>query len=392
MNKPQKFLTFALVMLIVAILFAWFEMIIWATGFALGSGTLILWQIIENKQSNDQLDLTPQPKSNDVQQSSSSVISKLISMAETEVVFANEELDKIVGIISDAAQNLTGNFTDLQGESVSQKELVDQLVTKLAMLVDDEQGLSDRTTDYTKRSNDIYQRMLSSVETIKSSCEALESEFVGVSEQMKGINKTLSDLNSITDQTNLLALNAAIEAARAGDVGRGFAVVADEVRALSKRSQDFNLQIGDQINAIRGAVDGVSGKIHDLSQLDLSQSLNDREVVDGMWKNMVEVISQASSNSENINQIAESISRHVNSGVVSLQFEDMAQQLMGHLKNRLTILKNFTQQAKEIIFDNKCEKRIIELEQLLDKKMVNLEELKSSVSQNNMDEGGVDLF
>jgi len=234
--------------------------------------------------------------------------------------------------------------------------------------------------------------MLDSIETIKSSCEALEKEFVGVSEEMVNIHKTLGDLNSITDQTNLLALNAAIEAARAGDVGRGFAVVADEVRALSRRSQTFNLEIAEQVNKIRKSVDGVSHKIHDLSQLDLSQSIQDREVIDGMWNGMQDIVSQASTDSEDINQIAESIGQHVQSGVVSLQFEDMAQQLMNHLKNRLTILKSFTLQAKEMVESGLNEDRVLQLDQLVNKKISKLEALHNSVDQTSMSEGEVSLF
>jgi methyl-accepting chemotaxis protein len=111
-----------------------------------------------------------------------------------------------------------------------------------------------------------------------------------------------------------------------------------------------------------------------------------------MWRGMQTIISQASTDSEDINQIAESIGQHVQSGVVSLQFEDMAQQLMSHLKNRLTILKSFTLQAKEMVDDGLNEERVAQLDQLVNRKISKLESLHNSVNQVNMNEGGVDLF
>ena len=320
------------------------------------------------------------------------ILSQIISMAEAEFILANDELEKIAALLSHAGESLAGNFTGLHGESVSQKEMVEELVNKLAELVHDEQDITNKTSDYSKKSHEIYQRMLNSVDTIKTSCDALESEFVSVSEQMNSIHKTLDDLNSITEQTNLLALNAAIEAARAGDVGRGFAVVADEVRALSQRSQTFNSEIADQINSIKNAVNGVSSKIHELSDLDLSKSLEDREEIDRMWSSMHEIVEQASTDSEDINRIAESIGQHIQSGVMSLQFEDMAQQLMSHLKNRLRILKSFTQQAKEMVEEGLDDNRIADLGRLIQKKIDKLENLHNSVSQRNMNSGSVDLF
>ena len=341
-------------------------------------------------QTSDEIALQTDPLNRE--DSQSVVISQIISMAEAEFILANDELEKIAAIVSQAGSSLAGNFTGLQGESFNQKELVEELVSKLQVLLNNEHDISSQTDKFSKRSHDIYERMVSSIQSIKASCDALEKEFVEVSEQIDHINKTLDDLNSITEQTNLLALNAAIEAARAGDVGRGFAVVADEVRALSKRSQSFNSDIANQISSIRHSVDGVSNKIHELSEIDLSQSLEDRRSIDKMWEDMHEVVEQANTDSEDINSIAESISQHVQSGVVSLQFEDMAQQLMTHLKNRLRILHSFTLQAKEMVAAGLDEQRIEKLKTLIDEKIENLESLHSSVEQRNMDSGSVDLF
>ena len=390
MQNPKTLVIVALALTLVSVLFSFFDFLYLSWGGSL-LAILCLAYILINTD-NPSLPLENEAQENFSTEAHSEMISQIISIAEAEFILANDELEKIANIVAHAGNSLAGNFTGLQGESLNQKELVEELVNKLNVLVKDEQDISVQTDKFSKQSHDIYERMVESIKTIKNSCDALEKEFVQVSDQMNHINKTLDDLNSITEQTNLLALNAAIEAARAGDVGRGFAVVADEVRALSQRSQSFNLEIADQVNSIRGSVDGVSSKIHELSEIDLSQSLEDRETIDNMWDSMQDIVHQASTDSEDINSIADSISQHVQSGVVSLQFEDMAQQLMAHLKNRLRILHSFTLQAKEVVAEGLDEQRIQKLGSLIDQKIENLEKLHSSVEQRNMNSGSVDLF
>jgi methyl-accepting chemotaxis protein len=379
MNKLQKYLIAILFFIVAAGLLAWLGHMVFAATSLLVSFILVTFQIIDANQTAEPESIQNVFKPTATSDVANSLISQLIAMAETEFILAKHELDEISGILSHAGKNLAGDYTGPQGESINQKALVEELISKLAMLVHDEHEISNKTNDYSQKSHDIYQRMLNSIETIKSSCESLEKEFVGVSEEMSLIHNTLNDLNSITDQTNLLALNAAIEAARAGDVGRGFAVVADEVRALSKRSQTFNLEIANQVNKIRTSVDGVSHKIHDLSQLDLTGSIKDREVIDDMWTGMQGIIMQASKDSEAINTIAESIGQQVQSNLVSNQFEEMAQQLMSHLKNRLTILKSFTQQAKGMVDKGLNEDRVSQLDELVNSQITALERLHNTV-------------
>jgi methyl-accepting chemotaxis protein len=319
------------------------------------------------------------------------VVAELIALTEAEFVLAGDELDKMSGILAHASSNLNGDFTSIQGNSDSQKDIVQELVVKLANLIEEEHGLSGKTQDYSMQSQQIFQRMFDSISGIKSSCESLEAEFTGVSEEINHIHQTLSDLNSITEQTNLLALNAAIEAARAGDVGRGFAVVADEVRALSQRSQSFNSQIAEQVNNIRNSVNGVSSQINELSQVDLSENIQDRELITEMWTKVQSIVGQANHDSAEINKIAEQISQHINSGVMSLQFEDLAQQLMAHLKARLAILNGFTSQAKALVSDNSND-NVEALSQLVSENTEKLQSLHSSVKQKSVEQGEVDLF
>ncbi len=70
-------------------------------------------------------------------------------------------------------------------------------------------------------------------------------------ERSKEIGQIVDAISGIAGQTNLLALNAAIEAARAGEQGRGFAVVAEEVRKLAEQSEGAAKKIAGLIGEIQ---------------------------------------------------------------------------------------------------------------------------------------------
>jgi methyl-accepting chemotaxis protein len=212
----------------------------------------------------------------------------------------------------------------------------------------------------------------------------------------------LGEMESISKQTNLLALNAAIEAARAGESGRGFAVVADEVRGLSKRSDHFSSQIRSHMTLVHGSVQEAEAAISAMASRDMNFALQSQNrvhetmnEVKGMNDLMVGVVGEMSG-------IASAVEEDVRVAITSLQFQDMATQLVTHINNRIAALSAMidniaaipmSEIAPEADARAECTARLQRFHQAIDQADELIRQAKHNpVSQQHMDSGDIELF
>ena len=139
-------------------------------------------------------------------------------------------------------------------------------------------------------------------------------------------------VQEVASQTNLLALNAAIEAARAGEFGRGFSVVADEVRKLSSLSaetgQSMDAKVGEINQSIQSSIDAAAALAREeqANLRELEQVLD--EVISGLGGNL-DALDGAS---RALQQDARATQSDIHAIMVSLQFQDRADQMLDHLQ------------------------------------------------------------
>jgi methyl-accepting chemotaxis protein len=238
------------------------------------------------------------------------------------------------------------------------------------------------------------------VHDLSDTSSAIADEFAVIQSQVDAVNSLLNEVKQITSQTDLLALNAAIEAARAGEAGRGFAVVSDEVRALAKRTGQFNDQIRISVKIIENAMSEIGESVSRAASIDTSAADRSLEQVAGMWGELQTLNSTAKQQTRRISEIADSIQILVNEGVISLQFDDIVNQLMLQVDQRMQVLETTTRQliTSPVNHSQDAEASIRQSLQILDKVIASHTHesgqiSERAISQNNVHATGeVDLF
>ncbi|MFA7241042.1 MAG: methyl-accepting chemotaxis protein [Sulfuricellaceae bacterium] len=342
------------------------------------------WQAIDNDVSN----LTKQTHSLFIQMSAE-------FGEQTRII--DGEVAQLQSLLKDAIDKLISSFTNMDDNSRAQQQLALSLASTSQGSAED--GGFEQFIKETSETLSLF--VQTTVDTSKVGMGLVEmmDNIVAEVDKIRGI---LGEMDSITKQTNLLALNAAIEAARAGEAGRGFAVVADEVRGLSKRSDHFSQQIRGHMSTMHVSVMEAEAAISAMASRDMNFALqsqdrvhNTMEEIKGVNDRMVNVVDKMSS-------IAGEVENDVRVAITSLQFQDMATQLVTHINNRIaglyTMIDNIAaipmnEIAQEADARAECTLRLQHFHQAIDQADELIRKAKHNpVSQQRMDSGDIELF
>ncbi len=352
-----------------------------------------IWQAIDFGRQKKQLQQQRQETEN-CQQSVEhfkQLYNAAFATNQEQFTHIKEELQQTLNIVEDATNSLSGSFSTVESQAGSQIDILRSLVDELLSITGDTnyQDQNQELSLYKQKIEEIISSFINIIQKMNQTSRQVEQSFIPINNLVDEVVKLLNDINEITSQTDLLALNAAIEAARAGEAGRGFAVVADEVRNLSNRTQEFSGLISDKIRDIESSISKANEDINQFAQMDQSQYQKNQNTVNEIWQSMAVLNEKAQKQSQHISSISQQIQQHVQTGIMSLQFEDIIRQLIEHTHKRIIAVEHFMQQLsaqKETI-------NINQLEQLIATTRTEFAQLENtSVHQKNMDEGDIDLF
>lgn len=267
-----------------------------------------------------------------IEQSGQAII-HVSTEASRQVDEMRNEIKRAQAIFGEAIDKLVASFHGMNTLIHRQQQLGMQVVSGGI----EDGSVSDFQNFASKTSETLRQFVDSVIENSRLAMSLVEMTDRIIS-QMSEVRGMLGEIEGIAKQTNLLALNAAIEAARAGEAGRGFAVVADEVRDLSGRTNHFSQQIRGSLTKMQTTIEATEQAINQMAAQDMTFALTSKNDVESAMVGINEMNRRTGDTVGELNAIAEQVEQSVNQAIMSLQFQDMVTQLLGHVGSRLEVL------------------------------------------------------
>lgn len=320
---------------------------------------------------------------------------------ETGKEFNNirSENKQIKGILADAIGKLIDSFTELERQTTRQQELAATISGTSS-----DQG-SKGDVGFSTLFRDIEAALAKLINaSVQNSVDAtqLSESMSQAQEQFRHIQGMLHDVRKIADQTNLLAVNASVEAARAGDAGRGFSVVAAEVRNLSIRSNRFSEQIYTSVQAIAASLGQVERSIKEVANTLKELASTEQKHVDELLDQTRAFHTKVNDSAAEIGDISRNVSLQVGVAVTSMQFQDMASQVVETVTRRVDAMDLLLDSLAELEVEldpedavglNRQQQDMLKLQRMLEiANQLVRESQHNPVAQKSMDEGEIELF
>ena len=299
---------------------------------------------------------------------------------------------QLKGLLDDSVPDMMNLFFQLQSHLETQDEVIRRMLSA-----------SDSVTGNDDEGDVSFERMVQDVtavlenfvntiiDTSRVSVELVDT-MGQITNEVQKIDGNLGEMDSIAGQTNLLAINAAIEAARAGEAGRGFAVVAQEVQNLSSRSQQFSEDIRRNVSTVQELVTHVEKSINEVASQDMNFALQSKKSVESLMEEIRTLDASRNNAANELAGIAETVSEDVNTGVRKMQFQDMVDQILQRVNERLALVDDSVIRIRgqtELAPETWLRELADEVERARDEQSRIRD---NTLTQDSMSEGSVDLF
>lgn len=261
----------------------------------------------------------------------------------SQIQEVRSEITRTQDLLSEAVNSLITSFHGMNQHVQRQRQLGMQIVSG-----DDHVGSVSEFEQFATKTSDTLGQFVESIVENSRLAMSLVEMTDRITTQMREVHGRIGEIEGIAKQTNLLALNAAIEAARAGEAGRGFAVVADEVRDLSGRTNHFSQQIRDALGSMQVTIDATEQAINQMAAQDMTFALTSKSDVEQAMNGIDSLNHRTGARVGELNEIAAQVEVSVGQAVLSLQFQDMVTQLLGHVVRRLDLMAEVVEGEQEI--------------------------------------------
>lgn len=310
-------------------------------GLFLSIAAVIISIRAKNPIQQQQVDLE-----SDDRHHSSELTRELLDYYRTDLDRLKQDVNDVTKMLQSAIVELNQSFTRLHDSSGQQSALIMEMVNEGGYVEDSVEAEQEsfNFAQFVQKTHDALDVFVQQIVEVSKDSMEVNHVIDDVSIQMDEVVKLLDVINGIAEQTNLLALNAAIEAARAGENGRGFAVVADEVRNLSIKSNQFSEEIREVVVKAHANITTALKTVEMMATKDLNEAISSKASVDMLLEKANSINSSVKDKLDRIELVNEEINSGVSIAIRSLQFEDMATQILSRIVTKVDHFNNIAVQ------------------------------------------------
>jgi len=284
--------------------------------------------------------ISPKPVKHDAPIDAMSAEKRDIALKlQATISLAVDDMTRLSDILSKTAEKIYTDFNELTSHSVRQREKSNAIVNTALHGGSGESGAKNLLVDTVAVMQDLVDG------TITSSKHAMSLVYI-MDDVASHVNQNfhkLNDIDKIVTQTGMISINASIEAARVGEMGRGFSVVAEAVRSLSDKTKIFAEDIKSGMSEIKNLVEKAEKILTELASHDMTVSMTRKMRAENALVDIQKTNELISSDASEIDAISEEIESAVNEAVMSLQFHDIATQLIATLSKRMEELRRLAE-------------------------------------------------
>lgn len=266
------------------------------------------------------------------------------SIKENENLIAQQKQDVennqlMIQNVKDACMDLNrvsgetlANADSIYTGTEEQERAVEDLKQTMSQLTDELNNSVNASASVTAETGAASEQILQT----QSRMALLKDSMQKISDMSMAIEKIIGEINSIAQQTNMLSLNASIEAARAGDMGKGFAVVATQVGELAARSaqaaKETNELIMNSIQAVESGrtITDQTVEAFGIVVENIEKTDQDIIAITNMARQNVDIVSHAVSQIDRISSVVvENVQVSLNTKQVSTNMADITEKILG---------------------------------------------------------------
>ena len=254
----------------------------------------------------------------------------------------NHEIDHVMHQTEQAVLDIGSSFREITSKTTAQMEYamgllkttrdpetVDNKGDKSA--VEGRESLTDYIRSYEEMLNDMSNKLIHfsdvSLDLVKGQKKAQENA--------QAVDGLLDEMETIASRVSLLALNTSVVSGGVAASERAFVEMSDKIRELSQSANEFNRRIRKHMQGMKVDLRSADESMRDMAVELKEVARTAKNDVTQLTANMLDKNQEVTGIVENINKLGEEVKQDIYKIIMSLQFQDITQQRLEHLKDPL---------------------------------------------------------